>query len=264
MKICTLYSGSRGNAAFLSLGGTKILVDAGKSARALCRALSEIGEDIAEIRAIFLTHEHNDHISALDTLLKHHPIPVHLPRASAEKLSRHATESVMTCLVPHAPLFCDTVNGITVRSFPTPHDSAGSVGYRFTFAENGEMRSVGYATDIGYLTDEVVEGLCGCEAAVIESNHDVDMLLDGPYPEELKRRILSRGGHLSNTDCASLAAVLAEHGTRHLLLAHLSEQNNLPEIAYGEVSAALGGFHIALDVASPTEITWLIKEVVSC
>lgn len=260
MQLCTLYSGSGGNAAFLSLGGASFLIDAGKSARALCRVLSAIGHDISEIRAIFLTHEHADHTAALETLLKHHPMPVHLPRASAEKLSSRAPEHVRACLVPHPPIFGEDMDGITVRTFPTPHDSAGSVGYRFSFPENDAVRSIGYATDTGWLSDDLVAGLMGCEAAVIECNHDEQMLWEGPYPYDLKRRILSRGGHLSNTDCATLATMLADHGTHHLLLAHLSEQNNLPSVAFGEVSAALAGFDVSLQVASPEEPTWLIKE----
>ncbi len=244
----------------MKLGGFSFLIDAGKSARALCRALSSVGEDIANIKAIFLTHEHIDHTSALDILLKHHPMPVHLPRASAEKLARRAPSHVLDCLVPHAPCFCEEIEGISVSSFPTPHDSMGSVGYRFSFTEGEERHTVGYATDTGHLSDDLLGGLIGCEAAVIESNHDVEMLEEGPYPYDLKRRILSRGGHLSNADCAILASTLAEHGATHLLLAHLSEINNLPELAYNEVFPSLAGFDVTLAVASPEEPTYLIKE----
>ncbi len=264
MKICTLYSGSTGNAAFLKLAGVPFLVDAGKSARALCRALTAIGEDIEHIRAILLTHEHSDHTAALDVLLKHHPMPVHLPRASADKLALRAPDHVLSCLVPHPPCFSVEIEGVEVSSFPTPHDSEGSVGYRFSFTENDERHTVGYATDTGHLSGELLDGLCGCEAAVIECNHDIEMLREGPYPTELKRRILSRRGHLSNTDCATLAAHLAAHGTQHILLAHLSEQNNLPELAYNEVFATLAGLDISLAVASPVEPTWLCSEEPSC
>ncbi len=242
----------------MKLGGFSFLIDAGKSARALCRALGEIGEDIENVKAIFLTHEHVDHTSALDILLKHHPMPVHLPRASAEKLAMRAPSHVLDCLIPHSPCFSEKIEGVLVSSFPTPHDSMGSVGYRFSFADH----TVGYATDTGYLSDELLRGLVGCEAAVIESNYDLEMLEEGPYPYDLKRRILSRGGHLSNTDCAILASTLAEHGATHLLLAHLSEVNNLPELAYNEVLPSLAGFDVKLAVASPEEPTFLIKETV--
>lgn len=260
MKICTLYSGSKGNAAFLRLAGTEILVDAGKSARCLCRHLEDIGTDIENIRAILLTHEHTDHTAALDVLLKHHPIPVHIPRASADKLTKTAPEHVKNCFVPHPPAFSGEIEGISFTSFPTPHDSAASVGYRFSFEENGTAHTVGYATDMGHLSHEVLEGLGGCEAAVIESNHDVEMLMTGPYPYDLKRRILSRYGHLSNADCATLATELVGGGTKRLLLAHLSEQNNDPDLAYSELSAILAGLDVQIAVASPTDPTWLIDE----
>lgn len=260
MKICTLYSGSKGNASYLRLADTEILIDAGKSARCLCRSLEEIGTDIENIRAILLTHEHTDHTAALDVLLKRHPLPVHIPRASADKMSKTAPEHVKSCLVPHPPAFFGEIEGINFSSFPTPHDSAASVGYRFSFDENGVTHTVGYATDVGHLSREVLEGLVGCEAAVIESNHDVEMLMTGPYPYDLKRRILSRYGHLSNADCASLATDLVKGGAKRLLLAHLSEQNNEPALAYGELSAILAGLDVHVAVASPCEPTWLIGE----
>ncbi len=260
MKICTLYSGSKGNAAFMRLGGVPFLIDAGKSTRTLCQSLLDIGESIEHIKTIFITHEHTDHISALTVLLKHRPMPVHIPRASAEKLAKRAPSHVLDCLIPHPPCFCEELEGVQVTSFPTPHDSTASVGYRFSFLEDGERHTVGYATDTGYLSDDLLRGLCGCEAAIIESNHDAEMLMEGPYPDDLKRRILSRGGHLSNADCAILASTLAEHGTHHLLLAHLSEINNLPELAYNEVFPSLAGFDVTLAVASPEEPTYLIKE----
>jgi phosphoribosyl 1,2-cyclic phosphodiesterase len=258
MQICSLYSGSGGNAVYLKLGGVPILVDAGKSARALCRALSEIGSDISEIRAIFLTHEHHDHTAALETLLKKNQIPVHIVTACAEHLHEAACEQVACRLSVHPLLYCECLDGLTVESFPTPHDSAASVGFRFSFEENGERHEVGYATDVGYLSDAVVDGLMGCEAVVLECNHDIDMLKEGPYPYPLKQRILSRRGHLSNTDCATLAVRLAEHGTKHILLAHLSETNNTPDTAFDEVFGALAGSGVTVAVADPCEPTWLL------
>ncbi len=260
MQICSLYSGSGGNAVYLNLGGVPILVDAGKSARALCRALSEIGADISEIRAIFLTHEHHDHTAALETLLKKNSLPVHIVTASAERLPEAKCEQVAANLAPHPLLYCECLDGLTVQSFPTPHDSAASVGFRFSFEENGERHHVGYATDVGYLSDAVMEGLMGCEAVILECNHDIDMLKEGPYPYPLKQRILSRRGHLSNTDCAALAVRLAENGTKHLLLAHLSETNNTPFAAFDEVFGALAGCGVTVAVADPHMPTWLVGE----
>ena len=247
----TLYSGSDGNAALLTVGECAVLIDAGKTAKALCRALDEAGVAPERISAVFLTHEHRDHTAALDVFLKKHPVPVHTVTASAEKLRRNAGESLLSLLVEHPPIFKVQVGDISFCSFPTMHDSEGSVGYRITIAGKECTHTVGYATDLGTVTPTVEEHLKGCEAVVIECNHDMDMLETGPYPLELKRRIASRKGHLSNPDCAALCAKLAEWGTKRFLLAHLSETNNIPELALGEVKAATAGLGAVVRAASP-------------
>ena len=251
-----LYSGSTGNAALLKSGDTAILIDAGRSARALTAALKEAGVEPDEIRAIFLTHEHQDHTSALDIFLKKRTVPVHITAPSAEKLCRKASDHLREQLVLHPPLFTETVGPFTFQSFPTPHDSCCSVGYRIQFS-GGTVHEIGYATDLGTVTPAVEAGLCGCESVVLECNHDPEMLQDGPYPFDLKRRIASRHGHLSNGDCAAFCARLAATGTKRLLLAHLSETNNLPELALCEVKAALAGYGVHVAVAAPDHITEL-------
>lgn len=259
MKICSLYSGSRGNAVFIECGGRKFLIDAGKSTRALTKALASIGESLETIDAILVTHEHCDHVSALENLSENLRIPLHAAGGCAEKLAALPSGYIQKNLVSHTPLFQLTVGGVSVNSFVTPHDSACSVGYRMEWEENGVLRRIGYATDVGYVSDEVAKGLLDCEAVVIEANHDVEMLRNGPYPPHLKQRILSRRGHLCNTDCALLAAKLAAHGTKYFLLAHLSEKNNHPDLALDEVFGALGDSRIRLlaaDPKSPTKLVW--------
>ena len=260
MQICSLYSGSKGNCMFLKLAGVPILVDAGKSARALCRSLSDIGQNIDDIRAVFLTHEHTDHVSALSNLVSKHPLPIHIVENSLPRFPDADTPTVAACLKPHPLLYTEQIDALTVRTFKTSHDSLASVGFRFEFEEDGIKKSVGYATDVGYASDAVIEGLTGCEAVVLECNHDIEMLIEGPYPYVLKQRILSRKGHLSNPDCAALAVKLAESGTKHILLAHLSETNNTPDTAYDEVFGALAGSGVHVEIASPIEPTWLIGE----
>lgn len=251
-----LYSGSTGNAAVLTVGDTSILIDAGRSARALCTALTSANVSPDALSAIFITHEHHDHTAALDVFLKHHPVPVHAVGASADKIASRAGEHLRAALVPHPPLFTETVGNVTLSSFQTSHDSLSSVGFRITL--NGEEPHViGYATDLGIITPAVEEGLMGCEAVILECNHDEEMLKTGPYPADLKRRIASRRGHLSNTDCASFSIRLAANGMKRLLLAHLSETNNLPELALGEVRAALAGTSVHIAAASPIDITEL-------
>ena len=253
-SITSLYSGSKGNSMLIESKGTKILIDAGKSARALCSALTSIGRCIDEINAIFITHEHIDHVGALEVLLKKHKIPVHIVGISANKLLSGKLYEHKDVICTHSPIFSVTVGDMTVSSFPTPHDSNYSVGYVI----NIDNTRIGYATDIGHITEEIKTALHGCESVVLECNHDVQMLMDGPYPYDLKLRIRSKHGHLSNEDCATLASSLCLDGTRNILLAHLSEENNDPSLAFNEVFSAIGNENVNLKVASQYEAVNLI------
>ncbi len=251
IRIISLYSGSTGNAFVISTPCGTLLIDAGKNAKRLCTALCEVGIDADDIRAILVTHEHTDHISALPVFLKKHPIPVHIAYGCAYKLMPHA--SVEPLLHMHPPIHEECICGMQVTSFPTPHDSRASVGYRIEIPdENGNIvYRIGYATDIGYVTPEIEEALTGCDAVILESNHDYDMLMTGPYPYDLKKRIASRRGHLSNPDSAALAARLCAAGTKKLMLAHLSQENNAPDLALGECVGAVGDTDVQVFVAHP-------------
>ena len=254
MRFLTLYSGSGGNCAYIETDTTAILIDAGKSARRLCTALTEIGSSISKIDAIFITHDHTDHTSALECITKKHKIPIHMTERSASVFSGERFSVLRENIVCHPPLFEVTVGDICVRSFPTSHDSLMSVGYRFDIGDT----SLGLATDLGYVTDPVRNGLFGCDAVILESNHDVDMLKTGPYPRFLKERILSKRGHLSNPDSSIFAAELASKGTRSFLLAHLSAENNTPAAALDEFLSAVADPAVTVLVADadvPTEIT---------
>ena len=244
----TLYSGSKGNCTLVRMGGTTILVDAGRSARYLCARLAACGITPDEIDAVFITHSHNDHTSALATLTKKYGTRIHAAGCVAREIAHLCAEGT---LVEHPLHLCEEMGNITVSSFATSHDTYASVGYRF---ECGG-RVLGVATDLGVVTDEVRRGLCGCRAAVIEANHDVAMLMSGPYPPDLKRRIMSARGHLSNEDCACLADYLADEGASTLLLAHVSEVNNSPELALAASAGALLASHsdVRLSVAHPDE-----------
>lgn len=259
VRIFSLYSGSTGNAFLIRGKEGSLLIDGGKNAKRLCEALACVGVSPDEIKAILVTHEHTDHISALPVFLKKHPIPVHLPRGCAYKLEGENAVSPLLC--PHSPIDTVKAAGMRVTSFPTPHDSQSSVGYRIEIPRLGQSPlAIGYATDLGFVSGEVEEALTGCHAVILESNHDLDMLHRGPYPYELKRRIASRRGHLSNPDSALFAARLCASGTRALMLAHLSQENNTPDTAYDACFSAIGDESVRICVAHPDCVTELLWE----
>lgn len=255
-SITSLYSGSKGNCVLIESEKAKILIDAGKSARALCSALNSIGRSIDEIDAIFITHEHTDHISALEVLLRKHRIPVHMVRISAERVIDNKLAEHKHLVVMHDPLFKERVGDMRIESFPTSHDSAYSVGYVIRMLGKGVK--IGYATDTGYVTDEMYDALTNCESVVIECNHDPSKLMNGPYPYDLKMRIISDTGHLSNFDCAYLLKDLCLFETKNILLAHLSEENNDPALAYDTVWEKINNESINLKVASQYEAVKLV------
>ena len=256
VKIYTLYSGSSGNSTFIRVGDTAILIDAGRNAKALRTSLAEIGEDIANINAIFITHEHSDHISALDVVAKKNDIPIYITRQSAEKF--RADSPVRERMLERDILFSEEIGELRVTSFQTSHDSLMSVGYKIEFGDDDGIHYIGFVTDTGYVSQNIRSALIGCEAVILECNHDVDMLMRGPYPYDLKRRVASNRGHLSNDACAELALDLVQNGTRAIMLAHLSRENNEPTIAFDTVSNAISGFDVNLFVAEPFSPTELV------
>ena len=253
VRVISLYSGSTGNSFAICAGADCILIDAGKNARQLCTALASAKISADAVRAIFLTHEHNDHIAALSVFLKKYPIPVHLPTGCVYKLS--GDPAIEPHLCAHPPIYQEKIGCMTVTSFPTPHDSRASVGYRIEIDCPDGIYRVGYATDIGYVSRDVEAGLLGCDAVVLESNHDEEMLIEGIYPEHLKQRILSRRGHLSNPDSAVFASRLCAFGTKSLMLAHLSQENNTPDTAYDACVSAVADTRVHICVAAPDRIT---------
>ena len=246
LTVDILFSGSRGNCTLVRSEKTEILIDCGKSARAVCRALRELGTDICNISAVFVTHEHSDHVAALGTICKYNDIPVHMTSKSASALPDGCpfADSVIT----HPEEYSVTVGDVEVSSFPLPHDSACHVGYVIKDRDD----TFGVATDMGHVTECAIENLSRCRRVMIEANHDVEMLTEGAYPPFLKRRILSPRGHLSNADCAGLACLLADGGCEAIALAHLSPENNVPALAFADVRSALdssGHQNCALAVA---------------
>lgn len=233
-KVCQLFSGSSGNCIWLASGATKILVDAGVSAKRIEQALMNIGESGSELSAIFVTHEHADHISGVRVLAARYGIPVLADEAVLLKMYNDGklSDKVMTAPIEAAM----ELNGITVKPFQLSHDSVACYGYRFYLPEG---RSIAVCTDTGYITPEAKRVLPGTDCVFLESNHEVMMLENGPYPYILKQRILSMQGHLSNDACAAFATELVQSGTTRLVLSHLSRENNFPDVARQTTLTAL-------------------------
>ena len=246
MRIVTFASGSTGNCGLISDGGANILIDAGISMRRTVTALSSLGLTPYDLCGVLITHEHSDHISGLSMLCKHYNIQIFAPRPLCYALGSMKPElKVNLNIIPENEYFY--MDGISVKCFRTPHDSYYSVGYRFEGSS-----TIAWATDTGSITQPLIDGLEGAELALIEANHDVEMLKYGPYPYPLKKRILSDKGHLSNSDSALLAQHLAKSGTRYIILGHLSRENNTPEAALSTVKEALIGTETEL-LAAPMD-----------
>ena len=234
LELCTLASGSSGNAVLVFNETTSLLIDAGISAKRICDGLRQLGLEPAQLDAICITHSHSDHISGLRVLLKRVTCPVYATEATGAVIARQvegAAERLHT-LQPQEPVF---FGNLKVQAFSTPHDAPGSVGYTVSDGE----RKCSVVTDLGFVTEEVRQSIYGSQLALVEANHDVDWLKSGAYPPYLKRRILGDGGHLSNEDSGELCCELAEHGTQKLVLAHLSHENNTPERARSVVCGML-------------------------
>lgn len=232
MTITTLASGSSGNCILVSHGETHLLVDCGISCLRIKRSLTQFGLTPADLSAILITHEHSDHISGLATLFKQYRLPVYCSRGTGRQLA-YRIAFLEEVLVPVTPGEGFALGEIAVESFPTSHDAADSVGYVFT----AEGRKAAIVTDLGVVTSLVERAVEGSHLLVVESNHDPDWVLDGPYPWPLKQRVLGPQGHLSNADCAAFCQRI---GARTVVLAHLSAENNSPELALSTVRAALG------------------------
>lgn len=225
-RFCSLYSGSSGNSVAIGCGGRYILIDAGKSAKKIRERLAQEEIDTADIAAIFVTHEHTDHISGVRVLASSLKIPVYATEGTAEYMDNHGhSKNVDLRIMPGNGV---DMGEMCVTAFPTSHDAAQSCGFSVSCCDG---RRITLATDTGIITPEIHNAMCGADLIYIESNHDIGMLYAGSYPYPLKERIASDRGHLSNDACSVELPILARSGTTRFVLGHLSAENNMPLLA---------------------------------
>jgi len=253
MRFCSLASGSAGNCAFVATEKTRILVDCGLSQRELRKRLKLIGEDVERIDGVLITHEHGDHVAGVPVLRDNRAFPGVFYLASILHEAEQINCGQRVEVFDAGKRF--TVGDIEVQSFLVPHDAVDPVGFWF---RSGGIK-VAFTTDLGFIPDSVAYHLEGADLVFIEANHDTDMLKVGPYPFSVKQRVMSRMGHLSNEHIAEFIEKRLDRGTSHLVLGHLSEQNNHPAIVEMTAREALDarGIKASLTLAlqdRPTQV----------
>ncbi len=235
MLFSPLCSGSSGNASYLEAGGVRLIVDAGVTARRLSELMSMIDVSPGSLEAILVTHEHTDHVSGIGVLSRKYDIPVY----AAAECWNHMPSSIGEISAKNIRVFEPDrdfyLKQLCVHPFTTPHDAAHAVGY--TFAHGGKKLSI--MTDIGHVSNRMLDAVAGSDLILLEANHDVDMLKAGSYPYPLKMRILSSNGHLCNEDAGLVLQKLHGRGVKNAILGHLSEENNTPELALVTVQSML-------------------------
>lgn len=255
LKFCVLASGSSGNAAWLATDNTRILIDAGLSMRELGRRLAAIGETLEAVDAILISHEHSDHVSGLPVLARNKKLSptIWMTRLAAPAIDWGETRPARLEEFQAGAGF--QIGDIEVQTFSIPHDAVDPVGFAF------EVQGVriGIATDLGYIPESIKYHLRRADVLLLESNHDLDMLKVGPYPWSVKQRVMSRVGHLSNLVMSEYLTQDLDTCTHRLILGHLSEQNNHPEIVRMIATEALQqrGCAATLTIAeqnNPTEV----------
>ena len=237
IRVCTLFSGSSGNCEYVNCNDTSILVDAGVSGKKIENALYEVDVSPEEIDAIVISHEHIDHIRGVGVLARKYGYDIYATQLTWQEMYRQVGDIPKEQIHTFVSGGDIVIGDINISTFKTPHDAADPVGFNI-FAEG---KKITIATDIGYVDDEILERFKDSNIALIEANHDINMLKAGPYPYELKKRILGERGHLSNERAGEVVAELAKSGTQNILLGHLSKENNFPELAYETVLNALEG-----------------------
>jgi len=234
MRFASLGSGSGGNALLIESGTTRVLLDCGFGPSELTARLNRVGLAPGDLSAVIVTHEHEDHCGGVAALASRFGIPVYLTRGTLSALGAEGRAIRHRVLIDPYTKFA--IDGVEVRPFPVPHDAREPVQFVIS---DGAVR-LGMLTDTGQPTPHIAEVLSGVDALVLECNHDLDMLMNGPYPARLKNRIAGRLGHLANTASAELVRAVDCTRLQHLVAAHISRTNNTPELARTALAHALG------------------------
>lgn len=235
IRLCSLSSGSSGNCVFVGNDNSGLLVDCGISGKEIISNLNNIGVCGSTIKAVIVTHEHSDHIKSVGIISRKLGIPIY-----ANINTWNSMTNLIGTVKPENVRFFSMgeeleIGGIGIKAYSIPHDAVDPVG--FCFYEGNKKVSI--ATDLGYFSDTVRDNISGSDMVMLESNHDIEMLMVGRYPYFLKRRILSENGHLSNEAAGNAVYELLQTGVREVLLGHLSKENNFPELAYETVKGIL-------------------------
>lgn len=233
MRMMSIASGSSGNCIYVGTESTHILIDAGISKKKVLEGLNQLNLKAEDIDAVLITHEHDDHIGGLGVLERHRAIPVYGTGGTIDAISGYSKlgkmpDNVLNKFVSGASF---KIGDIEIDTTAISHDAAEPVAYTFS---SGNSRA-GIITDLGVYTDDIISKFSGLDTIFIESNHDINMLMAGPYPYVLKQRILGHRGHLSNEDCGRLLGQLLNDRTENVFLSHLSKENNFPELAFETV-----------------------------
>ena len=253
LRVCILGSGSKGNCTYIESPQARILIDAGLSAREIDRRLRQIDRSPAAIDGVLISHEHSDHIQGVGALARRYKLPVYANLATWQR-AQHVV-GVVDDLREFWTGNPFVLKDLVVDPFSLPHDADDPVAFRLTW----RRRSMAIVTDLGYSSQLVRERIKGCHLLVLEANHDDTMLKAGPYPWPLKQRIRGKSGHLSNLQSSQLLRDVAHDELEHVVLAHLSEINNHPDLARQTVQELMGSRGTQLSVASQREVsTWFL------
>jgi len=249
LKFCSLYSGSSGNSSLVQSKDINILVDAGVSGKKIIDALASINIGIENISAILVTHEHSDHTQSIATLSKKYDIPVYANKKTWEAMSDKKNKILEQNIRYFNNNKSFTLNDVTILPFDIPHDAANPCGFSISDKES----KISIATDIGHMTNSILDNIKDSNFLLLEANYEPDVLKCSSYPFHLKERIASPVGHLSNIEAGKTINYLTDFGVKNIMLGHLSNENNFPELAYKSVLEQIENKELTLNVASRFE-----------